>query len=195
MPAINTSSPTAEINGRTLDITSLPEASIAALISRGLSHFFGNEQASRVSAAKDAFKKEHGVDMADDEVNVVKAERFETAWKALADGTIGQRAVGITIDPVEKVVDRLVRESVIATLKAAGIKVPTKKDQTVKFGNGVEKTMAQMCETRKGLGKDPVSGTVFADAAAKIVKDQQKAKAKAESTVAEMAKDAESLGL
>ncbi len=179
-----------EVNGQNLDLTALPAKSISALISRGLSHYFGSEQSSRVKNLKDAYLEEHKVEMAEDEVNALKAERFTVAMKALVEGTIGSRAVGITIDPIEKIKTQIARSQVIDILKANGIKVP-KGEEAVEFADGNKKTMEEMVKTRLD-----VNGEAIDKEAAKVLKAKQSAKAAAEALAKSVEKkDAASLGL
>ncbi len=179
-----------DVNGTTIDLTALPGKSITALLSRGMTHYFGSEQASRVKAWKDAFKEEHKVDAADDEVAAFQQERFGIALKNLLEGTIGQRAVGITIDPLEKVKAQIARQNVIDILKANSIKVP-KGDEAVEFADGSKKTMADMIKTR--LERD---GEAIEKAAKAEIKAREKAKAAAEEKAKTVeAKTADALGL
>lgn len=179
-----------EVNGQPLDLASLPAKSISALVSRGLSHYFGSEQASRVKNLKDAYLEEHKTEMAEDEITALKAERFEIAMKALVDGTIGSRAVGITIDPIEKIKTAIARSQVTDILKANGIKVP-KGEEAVEFADGNKKTMEEMIKTRL-----EVNGEAIDKEAAKVLKAKQSAKAAAEALAKSVEKkDAASLGL
>lgn len=187
---LNAATGTLEVNGKTIDLTALPGASISALISRGASHFFGSEQASRVKAWKDAFLEEHKTEAGEDEIVAKQAERFEIAMKALLEGTIGQRSVGITIDPLEKVKEQIARQQVSDILRTNGLKVP-KKDEAVQFPDGSSKTMEAMIKTRLEL-----KGEEIEKAAKKQIADRAKAKAAVEAEAkSATAKTAEGLGL
>lgn len=188
-----------QIVGRDVDVLALPDASVRAMLSRGLTHYFGSEAASKLKAFADRFTEENaGAVLGDDEKAAQKAVIVGEMLDKLLAGTVGTRAVGITVDPVEKVKARLARASVEATLRANGLKVP-KKDEAVVFANGTSKTMEEMIATRlaatnKATGK--VYGDEFQKEAEKIVKDQQKKKAEAEANaVSDGEKTADALGL
>lgn len=192
---------TVDIAGRTIDITALPDASIKAMLSRGLTHFFGSEVASRVKARADKFAEDHkadGTKWGDDEIAQEKATVIGEFLTKLLEGQVGVRAVGITVDPVETIIARLARKSVEDTLRANGIKVP-KKDEPVTFPNGTTKTMADMVAARL-VATNKASGKVYGDEFRKEaelqVKKQAKAKADAEANAAQAAnKTADELGL
>lgn len=171
--------------GHEIDFGALPETSVRALLSRGLTHFLGSEQASKVKAHKDKYLEEHKVELSDDEVSVVKADFVAKAIEALRLGTIGQRAVGITIDPLEKAMEKIAKAQVLDILRANGIKTP-KKDEAVKFANGTEKTLDEMIEGR--LAKN---GEAIEKEAKKVLAD---AKRKAEALKVADASDSEALG-
>lgn len=118
----------------TIDSATLPETSVKALLSRGLSHFLGNEQASKVAAKKEAFKAETGNDAADDEVAAWKEEFQAAAIAALEAGTVGVRAPSAPrLDPIESVIRRFAKAEVLAVLKNANLKAPV-KDETIEIG-------------------------------------------------------------
>lgn len=179
-----------EVAGKSLDLASLPSKSILALISRGLTHYFGSEQASRVKAWKDAVLEETKAEPSEDEINVKKLERHDIAMKALVDGTIGVRAVGITLDPLDKIKEQIARQQVADILRANGIKVP-KKDEAVTFPNGESKAMEDMIKTRL-----EVNGEAIEKEAKKALKARTDAKAAAEAAAKNASeKSAAALGL
>lgn len=189
------------INGQEIDVLALPDTSIRAMLSRGLTHFFGSEVASRVKAKADKFaedNKETGGKLDESEIAALKSEVLADFVAKLAEGTVGVRAVGVTVDPVESVVARLARKGVETILRSNGIKVP-KKDQPVTFANGATKTMADMIAahmvaTNKQTGK--VYGDEYRKEAEAEVKKQAKAKALAEANAAAApSKTADDLGL
>ena len=119
--------------GHEIDLAALPAKSISALLSRGLTHYLGSEQASKAKTKKDKYAEENGgTEMAEDEVTALKQSLVADAVKALQEGTIGSRAVGIVIDPLDKVKRQVARASVVANLKANSIKVP-KGDEAVEL--------------------------------------------------------------
>ena len=122
-----------------IDTTKLPEVSVEALLRRGLSHYMGNEQASKVVA--------HFVD---EEPTAEAKAKFKTecqakAVVALAAGTIGTRVFGPRVSPVENIMRMLARRKVSDALKKNGLKAP-KGDEAIEFANGQKLTMAELIE-------------------------------------------------
>ena len=179
-----------ESAGHTIDLTALPAKIISALISRGLTHYLGSEQASKVKAFKDKHEAEHpGVELAEDEITAYKTEKVAEAVKALMEGTIGSRAVGIIIDPLDKVRNQVARARVVETLKANGIKVP-KGEEACEFAGGVKLTMAELIERK--LAKEDEDITKEAK---KIIADKTKRANAAKAQAANVAtKSADALG-
>lgn len=169
----------------TIDTASLPVQSVEALLRRGLSHFLGNEQASKVAGWVKAFEKANPgqtVDEADKEAK--KSEYVKAALQALTDGTVGMgRAPAIS--PLEREIDRLARAEVVAVLKSNGIK-PPKGDEKVKFANGAEFTMDELIERRIEKFRDVLT----AAAQKKIAADEKRRKA-AEADAAKLRADGE----
>ena len=117
-----------------IDFDHLPAKSQAALVARGVTHFLGNEQASKVSAWVKA-QAEEGVEVGDDEKAAKKAEYVAAAIKALTEGTVGSRSVGPRATPFESALRAIAKEEVSAKLKAAKIKVPKGKETITYRGN------------------------------------------------------------
>lgn len=173
-----------------LDVTSLPDVSIHALLSRGLTHFFGSEAASRVKARVDKIEEETGAPAGDDERAAIKAEVLADFVAKLREGTIGSRLAAIAVDPIDKVKAQLARKQVEDTLRANGIKVP-KKDEAVQFDNGDTFTMVELVARKLAR-----NGEAIEKEAAKIVRDQAAKKAAAEkAAVGVETKTADALGL
>jgi hypothetical protein len=120
-----------------VDLHSLPESSIHALIRRGMSHYFGNEVSTKVSAWKVA-RAEGALGAPNDaEIAAAKADFTQAALEALLSGTVGQSIRGPRGSSVETEFNRLAEEQAKAILKSAGMVMPT-KDKTVRFGDGTE---------------------------------------------------------
>lgn len=184
---------TVDVAGRTLDLSALPARSVSALLSRGLTHYFGSEVSSKVIAERKR-RDDAGTPMNDDELTAAKADIVEGFWNRLLEGTIGQRAVAVSVDPIDKIKARLVRESVIRTLKANGIVVP-KKDESVTFGDGVTRSMEDMLAKRADT-YEQVEGEALDKAAKRVLNEQAKKKEAAEKAAASAAsKTADALGL
>lgn len=123
------------VAGRELDFGTLPEKSIAAILRRGFTHYFGSEIASKVKARKDQFiAANEGAEMSDEAIESLKAELVAEGFTKLAEGTLGDRAVGQSVDPVEALVESLAKAEVKDILRANNVKVP-KKDELVVFAD------------------------------------------------------------
>lgn len=145
--------PTITYGETQVDFSKLPETSVRAMLSRGLTHFLGSEQASKVIAkfkAEDGTKSGTEVDWA-----AAKAEFVAAALVALHDGTVGVSTRGPTKDPLEAEIASIVKREVTATLKANGLKFP-KDGETVTFGNGVTRTGAEMLANYLAKNSDAV---------------------------------------
>lgn len=125
-----------------IDTDKLPAKSVEALFQRGVTHFLGNEQASKVAAK---FKDEPNATDADKAA--FKAECVANAVKALQEGTIGARAVGPRGSTVDTIMRRLAGAEVKVILGANGIKQP-KGDAKVEFSDGTKLSMAELIDRR-----------------------------------------------
>lgn len=148
--------PTITYSDITIDTSTLPEASLVALLSRGLTHLLGNEISSKVHSwacgEAQANSDDRATVKAWKEANAeavsAKVKEFQSATiEALAAGTIGTRAAsGTSIDPIERRAEVLARKEVVAVLTTNSIKVP-KGEQKVKMGDA-EFTMAELVDRR-----------------------------------------------
>lgn len=144
--------------GHEIDTDTLPANSIAALLSRGLTHYLGSEQASKVNSAADKHEKENGTALADDEKATLKAQFVADAVKALQEGTIGTRTGGPRLDPMAKAIRDIAGEEVTALIRNAGHKVPKGKEtvsvrgEDVTFGQLVDRRLANP-EHAERIGK------------------------------------------
>jgi len=134
-----------------IDLSSLPEASLRALLSRGLTHYMGSEQASKVTSARKAAEeaaaeaaKAAGGDEAaiaaaiasafgEAEAEAAKVKFQDEAWGHLVAGTMGGGARGPRGTAVETVMRQIIVADITTKLKAAGLTVPKGKD-TIKLG-------------------------------------------------------------
>lgn len=139
-------------------VSSLPEASLVALLRRGVAHRLGNEVASKVSTykAKPISEEVDGVKSerlpTEEETEAFKAAALAQAVTEIREGTIGTAVRGPSKDPLEAAIDAITRQSVIATLKANNIK-PPKGDEVITLAGGVTRTMAEMMEKRYAKDK------------------------------------------
>lgn len=158
--------------GFEIDFDALPDNSKRAIVSRGLQHYLGNEQAAKVSAKAKAHEEEHGEPLGDDEKAALKAEFVAAAIEALSAGTIGTgHGGGFRGNPVETALRALAKAEVVAVLRKNNIKVPKKAEDTIKTANG-EFTLAQLIERRIAAHKDRLTK----EANAKVREDQKRAK-------------------
>lgn len=108
----------------TLDLVTLPATSARALLQKGLSHFLGNEVASKVTAWK---KDNEGASEAEiaETLKVLRTEAIE----ALLAGKMGARAGAPRGTSVDTLCTRIAAEQVRAILKQQGITFPEGKDK------------------------------------------------------------------
>lgn len=112
----------------TFQVEALPEASVKALLSRGLTHFLGNEMAAKVSTAK-AKASEAGSPMTEAAIAEMLVEVRANAVKALLEGTIGVReSSGPRITPLDRRMREAAKQELLAKLQVMGVKVPKKMD-------------------------------------------------------------------
>lgn len=137
----------------TLDFTTLPPKSLEAMLKRGVTHFLGNEQASKVSGWKARLAE--GSDEAparvpsDEEVSAKKAEYVAAALAALQAGTVGTASRGPSVDPVEAEMDRIAKREIKAILEKNGAKFAGKgEDRKVTFADGSAFTMDELVDRR-----------------------------------------------
>ena len=174
---------------RELDFNKLPQASLVAMLRRGVSHYFGSEQASKVTAY---FSPEH--DDADNrqdtpEARAVKKAEFQTnAFDALVAGTVGVSVHGPSVDPISAIINRLVKAEVKAVLATFKLKWPAKAEDTVELPDGSKVTGAQLVARRLDktgpAGVDKKTGIAHIDRlrkeAEKIAAEQAKKNKKLE---------------
>ena len=153
----------------TIDTTTLPAKSLEALISRGITHYLGNEQASKVSTWVKT-QSDEGVTIAEDEKEAKKLELVTAAHAALLDGTIGTRVGGPKLDPLTKALRDIAGEEVANILKGAGQKVPKGKE-TVHV-KGEDLTFADLVSRRI---ENPAHAERLAKAAKKRVAEAKSA--------------------
>lgn len=142
---------------RTLDFNTLPQASLVAMLRRGVSHYFGSEMSSKVVAF---FDPEH-----DDAENrkdtpenraAKKAEFQNAAFDALVAGTVGVSVRGPSVDPITTIINRLAKAEVKTILATFKLKWPAKAEDTVELPDGSKVTGAQLIARR--LDKDGPAG-------------------------------------
>lgn len=119
----------------TVDTDKLPAPSIAAMLSRGLSHFLGNEQASKVAAKfKDDTRADDDATLIADKAKY-KAECQANAMTALTAGTVGESNRGPRGSTIDTVIRGLAKDEVIGVLKTLKLTFPTGEKQ-ITFGEG-----------------------------------------------------------
>lgn len=126
-----------------IDVANLPTKSIAALLRRGVSHFLGNEQASKVAAKFDDAKVGTGEGEYATEAALkaakdsAKTDYVAAAIKALYDGTIGDSSRGPRGSTIDTVIRGLAEKEVRKILADNKLTMPT-GDKVVKFPSGEE---------------------------------------------------------
>jgi hypothetical protein len=197
-----------EYNGQNVDFSKVPQASLEALLRKGVTHYLGNEQASKVTAWKQktaderaAEAKKNGTEAApvtDAEIEAKKAEFEAAALAAIYDGEIGAGR-GPRLDPVERELRALIDQHIANTLAGNGIKFPKNRKlpaegEVIEFANGQTRTLEQM---RENVQK--THGERLKKDAEKRVKDlnakAEKAKAEAERLAKAGPVSADTLGL
>lgn len=171
----------------TLDFNALPQTSLVAMLRRGVSHYFGSEQASKVTGLfKPDDEGKIRADVPDTDENRAKAlaDFRAKAHDAILAGTVGVSVRGPSVDPISAIMARLARKEVTDILKANGVKPPKKAEDTVATPDGSKFTMGQLVDRRiakegERLGRE-----------AKKIADEQSRKAKK----AEESAKAEGLG-
>jgi len=184
----------------TRDETKLPQTSVQALLSRGFSHYMGNEQASKV-VAKIRTSIATSLSTPDKEVNQVDVTReqvgkfretnakdvegwtqevYAAALAALDNGTVGVSTRGPTKDPIETEMRAYAKSLVVAKLKAGGLVVP-KGEETITSG-GKQYTIDDLIGRQ--IAKD--EGTIRKHAERKIA-ERAREKARAEQEAAKLA--------
>lgn len=144
----------------TIDPANLPEASVQALLSRGVTHYLGNEQASKLTnLIRKAVNAEAPSAVTSEQVKTYREANAETvsgwnnelvasALAALTAGTVGVRAAaGPKLDPIAKIAGRIAKAEVLSVLKSQSIAAP-KGDEKVRFADGTELSMADLVSRR-----------------------------------------------
>lgn len=124
----------------TFDTETLPEASVAALLNRGLTHFLGNEQAAKVTAkirahlrngkGKDfevtrdmvrTFRENPGNES---QVSQWMKDAQASAVDALNAGTVGEISRGAKLSTIDKVMRDVARDAIKTACAAKGKPMP-----------------------------------------------------------------------
>ncbi len=199
---MNTINQTMTYGKHTVDFATVPAQSVTAMLRRGLSHFLGSEQASKVTAYFDPDRKladgETRLDDTPENREKIKADYQAKAIDALLAGTVGMSTRGPAVDPIETEINRIARREVHDILKKSGVKPPKKAEDTVEIGGSkytTDQLIARRLDPSGPAGVDKKSGVTHID---RITKEAQKVmadKAKAAAKAAEKVKDegAESL--
>lgn len=110
--ASNTPAPVVTVAGSDFNIDTLPRQSLVSLVRKGLAHYLGNEQASKVTAWKAS-----NPDATDEAIATRKSEFVAAAVEAILAGTMGvQSTRGPRATPVDAVARRMAEAEMRATL-------------------------------------------------------------------------------
>lgn len=135
----------------TLDFSKLPPTSLAAMLRRGVSHYFGSEQASKVTGLfkpDDEGKIKAEVQDTDENRAKALADFRAKAHDALIAGTVGVSVRGPSVDPITVIVRRLAKGEISDILKLQGVKPPVKVEDTVETPDGAKHTMNDLIDRR-----------------------------------------------
>jgi hypothetical protein len=164
-------SPAVSYAGRDFDIASLPQTSLVSLVRKGLAHFLGNEQASKVTAWK-ATMTEAGTPPDDAAIAAKKAEFVEAAVTAVLEGTVGvQSARGPRATPVDAVARRMAEAQMKVNLGKLNPPLAMPKGDatiTLKAADGTESTFTRVQLIERRLAH-PTHGPAIRKAAEKEV--------------------------
>lgn len=190
---MNAISSTVTYGDHTIDLTSLPEVSIASLVRKGLSHFLGNEQASKVTEWKKQLT-DKGTPPTEAEVAAYKADRIREAVAALASGTVGASSPRPRGSALETIMRAIAEKQVRAVLKGIGVTMPS-GDKTVSFpdGQGGENHFTRLDLINRRLA-NPAYGPKIKSEAEKEMAAQERLAAKAVAEAGE-GRSVEALGL
>lgn len=183
----------------TLDFSALPAQSVKAILSRGVTHFLGNEQSAKVgpnSSWATKFEKENSRKPTEADIDAQKAVNLENALRALNEGTIGTTR-GPKLDPVEAEMDRIAEREVWDTLAGANLTKKNKKpkdEDEFTFANGDKFTFETLVSRRLEKHADRIKSAAEKKVAAEK-KAREAAQAKAKSVVDAGPVDADTLGL
>lgn len=134
-----------------IDFAAVPHTSLVAMLRRGVSHYFGSEQASKVTGKykpNDAGELAEGViDTPENRATDLTAFR-EKALENLLAGTVGVSTRGPQVDPVEKIARGIARKEVQGILAAHNVKWPKKAEDTVSLPDGSKVTADQLIDRR-----------------------------------------------
>lgn len=178
----------------TIDATKFHPAGVDALVRRGISHLLGNEVSSKINKEGAWFKgfvEANGREPSADEVASQQLEFRKAAIASLYDGTIGTRASGPRVDPVQAEMTAIAKREISDILRAKGIKKFPTGDATVTLGEATY-TGAVLIERRLAKFSDRLRKE-----ATKIVGERARKAEAAKHAVAAVAgvSDAEALGL
>lgn len=200
----NTPANTVTYGSHTFDFATLPESTRMAMLRRGVSHYLGSEQASKLLGKIEKGIVE-GTDEADTKARTEKFEALEpgdrraaikafrdanadliTKWEAeiqtaaitaMVEGKVGTSVRGPSVDPLTTVVNRLAKAEVANVLKANKTAVPKKAEDKITFPNGDAFTMAELVERRKA---HETHGPRLVKEAKAVIAAQERAAKKAE---------------
>lgn len=189
---------------RTFDLSGWPHATLMAMARRGVSHYLGSEQASKLltriekgivtvegdaeatSARVKAFEAmDKGARKAaistfrSDNPELIatwEAELEADAVKAMESGDVGTSVRGPALDPLTAIVNRLGKAEVVAVLKANDITIPKKADVKITTPGGEAYTMSELVERRKAHAEH---GPRLVKEAKKVLADSERAAKKA----------------
>lgn len=189
MQTANNESLVVNYGALTLDFAAIPHTSLMAMLRRGVTHYFGSEQASKVTGHfdpdnYDAAKNEVAPTDTPEARATFKAECVAKAHEALLAGTVGVSTRGPAIDPVEKIAQGIAKAEILAILKKAKLAWPKKPEDKITFPNGDAFTGQELIARRLAKEGDRINKDAKAEHAKRVREAEKRAKA-AESVATE----------
>lgn len=132
----------------TFDLSTLPESTLVAMVRKGISHYLGNEQASKVSTWAKA-RAESDLGAANDvELATYKSDVVAAAVASMHEGTVGANTRGPRGSSLDTEIKKIATKEIMDLLTQHGISKPKKAADPISFPNGDAFTLAQLVERR-----------------------------------------------
>lgn len=173
---MNTENNTISYGDIVIDLGAIPHDSLRKLASKGLTHYLGNEQASKVTAKAKAYADENGED-ADDATRAAWRDEFiAIAMDKLMSGAMGAvESRGPRGTSTDTVMREIAEKEIRDVLKQNKLTMPT-GDKTIKLADG-EFTRAQLIARRLERHGERLRGEAEAELRARERKAAKEAEA------------------
>ena len=184
---VTTTSPTLVTYGEiSFELDALPAKSLLAMVKRGVGHYLGNEQASKLTTWKEARETETGVPPTEEAIAQAKSGFQSDALAKLLAGEVGHSVRGPRGTAVDTVIRQIALERATKLLADAKLKMPV-KDEVITTPAGATYTRAQLIQRQIDAEKGSKAVTVFGgktvrEAAEAKMRELDRAKAKSAET-------------